>query len=55
MWETFRDILSYLMFLWILYVVSYSNLNINTYQYQKNMKGMFISESLKYDFSKVWK
>ena len=53
MWETFREIFSYLMFLWILYVVSYSNLNLNTYKYQQNMKDMFVSKDLKFDFTSV--
>jgi hypothetical protein len=55
MWETFRDILSYLVFLLVLYVVSYSNLNTNTYKYQQNLKNMFVAKDLKFDFASVRK
>ena len=43
------------MFLWVLYVVSYANLNENTFGYQENMRNLFVSPKLKHDFTSVKK
>ena len=52
-WNLVRETIFYFMFIWVLYVVSYSNLNVNTFRYQENMINMFVSPKLKYDFSRV--
>ena len=38
----FREILLYVMFLWVLYVISFSNLNSDSYLFQKHIKNEFI-------------
>ncbi len=48
-WSLAKEIFFYFMFIWVLYVVSYSNLNINTFEYKENMRHMFVSS----DFSQV--
>lgn len=53
MQKTFYEILRYFMFLWILYVVAYSNSNSQSFLFQKNMKDMFISSTGLSDFSNV--
>ena len=53
MWEILQEIISYFIFLWVLYVVSYANLNANTFGFQQNMKNLFVSHSLKHDFTNV--
>ena len=54
MWEIIREILAYVLFLFVLYVVSFANLNSYSYNYQKNMQNMFVSSKLKQDFNKVF-
>ena len=53
MWEIIREILAYVLFLFVLYVVSFANLNSYSYNYQKNMQNMFVSSNLKQNFSQV--
>jgi len=40
--KLFREILFNSMFLWILFVVSYSNKDINSYNYKKSIPGLFL-------------
>jgi hypothetical protein len=53
MFEIIHEIIFHFMFFWILYVVCYSNTNSETFRSQKNMKEMFVSSNLKYDFTNV--
>jgi ABC-type multidrug transport system permease subunit len=53
MFEIIYEIIFHFMFFWILYVVCYSNTNSETFRSQKNMKEMFVSSNLKYDFTNV--
>jgi hypothetical protein len=38
----FREIFFNSIFLWILFVVSYSNKDINSYNYKKSVSGLFL-------------
>ena len=51
--EILREIITYFMFVWILYVVSYANSNSQTFQFQKRIKDMFVSPNLLRDFKNV--
>lgn len=37
-WQLLREIASYAIFIWILFIVSYANKDINSYQYQLAIK-----------------
>ena len=40
--KLFREILFNLMFLWILFVVSYSNKDVNSYNYKNSVSNLFL-------------
>ena len=42
MWEILREIISYVLFLWVLYIISFSSLNSNCFLFQKHIKKEFI-------------
>jgi hypothetical protein len=53
MWRILHEVFVYFLFFWVLCVVCYANTNLQAFQFQRNMKDMFISENLKEDFSNV--
>jgi hypothetical protein len=42
MWKLIKELFLYSLFIWILFVVSYSNKDINSYSYMKSLKDLFI-------------
>jgi hypothetical protein len=52
-WQIFAEIIPYLLFLLILYVVCYANTNSNSLIFQKQFKNIFISKNLQIDFHNV--
>jgi hypothetical protein len=40
-WNAIREILIYILFLWCLFVVAYTNVGISSYKYQTNMREIF--------------
>lgn len=56
MWEIIREFLAYLSFLWILYVVSYSNRNPNSFYIVQHLQEDFLSlNNATTDFTQVRK
>jgi polycystin 1L2 len=56
MWEIFRELLAYATFLWILYVVSYSNRNSNSFYMVQHLQQDFLSlNNATTDFTQVKK
>jgi len=56
MWEIFRELLAYLSFLWILYVVSYSNRDPNAYYLVNHLNEYFVNlNNATTDFTQVKK
>ena len=53
MWEIFREILAYVMFLLVLYVVSFANMNSNSYTFQKSIQNIFVSQKSVQDYNNV--
>jgi len=41
-WNAIREICIYILFLWCLFVVAYTNVGISFYKYQTNMRQIFI-------------
>ena len=40
-WNAIREICIYILFLWCLFVVAYTNVGISSYKYQTNMREIF--------------
>ena len=40
-WNSMREIIFYLMFIWLIFLVSYSKKDINSYKYQSMLKNLF--------------
>lgn len=54
MWEIIRELLAYASFLWILYLVSYSNRDPNEFYLMKHLKSNFLDQnSQTLNFAKV--
>jgi polycystin 1L2 len=54
MWEIIRELIAYSSFLWILYVVSYSNRDPNAYYLMKHLKEDFLNlNNATEDFTQV--
>ena len=51
--ELLREIFGFFMFLWILYVVSYSNTNSESFNFTKSIQNTLISSNLEIDFNQV--
>jgi hypothetical protein len=49
----YREVIVYCMFFWILYVVCYSNSNPHTFEYQNNIKEIFVSQNYIKAFNSV--
>ena len=53
--KLFREILFNSMFLWILFVVSYSNKDVNSYNYKNSVSNLFLDgfEEVQYFLSNI--
>ena len=51
--ELLREIFGFFMFLWILYVVSYSNSNSDSFNFKKSIQNTLVSSNLEIDFNQV--
>lgn len=40
-WSSMREIILYLMFIWLIFLVSYSKTDINSFNYQNTLKNLF--------------
>ncbi len=54
MWSIIREILSYLCFLWLIYVITYSNNNQNAFRQVNHLRQYFMNIGhKKNDYTKV--
>ena len=42
-WDFFREVSIYTIFLWLLYIVSYANVSISSFNYHETLKNTFIT------------
>ena len=54
MWSIIREILSYLIFLWMIYTIAYSNRNDNAFRQVNHLCQFFLNTGHRnYDYTKV--